>query len=185
MKQEYLCLLMSLFILEIFFGLVWPCYSAVIACSVFLRFLMLYAFTSSCCPLAFMLLAFIFGPSFSIISFKYSAVFSFLFFGISFVLHSCVGLLIKLRGLFLLKQDYLCLLVTMLILEIFWGLVWPCYSAVITCSVFLRFRMLYAFTSRCCSLAFMLLGFIYGPSFYITFVLYNAVFFSLRKIFFF
>ena len=60
----------------------------------------------------------------------------------------------------------------------FFGLVWPCYSAVIACSVFLRFFMLYAFTSRSFSLASTLLGFIVGPSFSITLVLYNAYCFS-------
>ena len=96
-----------------------------------------------------------------------------------------MGLLIQLCGAFLLKQDYLCLLISLFIWEIFFGLVWPCYSAVIACSVFLRFWMWYAFTSRCCSLASMLWGFVFGPSFSIIFVLYNAFLFSFFwKIFF-
>ena len=94
-----------------------------------------------------------------------------------------MGFLIKLCGVFLLKQDYLCLLISMSILEIHFGLVWA-YSAVIAGSVFVRFLMLDACTSSCCSLAFMLLGFIFGPSFSITIFLYNAVFFPSLEDFF-
>ena len=182
LNQEYLCCLIYLFILVTFGELVWPCYSAVIACSVFLRFLMLHAFTSSCCSLTFMLLGFVFGTSFSLFFFHIMWFFRFFSLVEIYPLQSCAGLLVKLCGAFLLKQDYLFLLISLFILEIFWGLVWPCYSAVIAlcsygfeCSMHLRrgdVPTLYTF------------DFYFGLSLSIIFCLYNAVFFPFQKIFF-
>ena len=108
--------------------------------------------------------------------------FLFFFFVEICLLQSCMGVLIKLCGLILLKQDYLCLLIFFFILETFLGLVWPCYSAVIAlcsygfeCSMHLRrgdVPTLYTF------------DFYFGLSLSIIFCLYNAVFFPFQKIFF-
>ena len=59
--------------------------------------------------------------------------------------------------------------------------IWACLALLFgyyCLPVFVWFLMLYAFTSSCCSLGFMLLGFIFGPYVSIIFVKYNTVFFS-------